>query len=59
MVSTLQVCRADCVLSFAGSTEEAFQVLGTGPQISRQHLCAHQEYILLLLMLMQPAELGL
>lgn len=26
-------CRADCVLRFAGSTEEDFQLLGTGPQI--------------------------
>lgn len=44
MVSILQVCGADCVLRFAGSAEEGFQVLGIGPQISWQHLCDHQEY---------------
>lgn len=59
MVSILEVCRADCVLRFAGSTEEGFQVLGTGPQTFWQHQCTHQEYVLLLLMLMQLPELGL
>lgn len=31
MVPVLQVCRAERVLRFAGSTDECFQVLGTGP----------------------------
>lgn len=31
MVPVLQVCRAERVLRFAGSTDECFQVLGIGP----------------------------
>ncbi|XP_075616881.1 UPF0524 protein C3orf70 homolog isoform X2 [Balearica regulorum gibbericeps] len=56
MVSILQVCGADCVLRLAGSTEEGFQVLGIGPQISWQHLCDHQEYGKYVYQPMTPVE---
>lgn len=40
------------LLRSAGSSEEASQVLGTGSPISWQHLCAHQEHVLSLLVLL-------